>query len=81
MFNALLNNADAWIYIIIILSIVSYSIRSMFNKWQDRKIKEAESRVKVAELELKKQRESPKFATYAEDNRPYEEGLMPLIQE
>ncbi len=80
MFNALLNNANAWFYIAIIVIIVTRTIHSMFNKWQDRKIEEAKARVKVAELELKKQRESPKFATYAED-RPYEEGLMPLIQE
>ncbi len=74
-----LNNPDVWLYIVVIVSIMAYAVRSMFNSWQDRLTEEAKARVKVAELELQKQRESPKFAPYVPPSHHlYEEGLAPL---
>ncbi len=45
------------------LSILAYAVVNISANVQKRKIKEAECRVKVAELELEKLRHSPKYSS------------------
>lgn len=87
--EASLNSSDLSNVIVLIIVFlllgggpILLTIKVMWEKLQDRKIKEAEARIKIAELELKKEQERnrPKspYAMPNFEDVPYEQGLAAL---